>query len=486
MSTFDNEYFERERQLLKHADDVFGDKPEVHALAIKYISLGLKIKKLKQMQSEAKQRESEVESNRLAVKLLLPRNISFIAAAKAGIMDGAAMYVMDQAATAFLGYWKGHMLSWGTFLLQVWFYEPTNLGIPFIDMPLQSSVIALISPYFYSFGGLNLSVATTGFVNNIIKRSSAHINDSPANGDSVRLILRDSMVLCLYVLVPTVLPAPLQRSLWILPRYVTESTWKVIIAPLALPWLFEIGILFGTIYRYLRRLIMYQLPRLFHLAWVMVLLSLQRISIEFQRVAIHCSKPKDNLKYEAISTDQIRLLVLQPKTRFGLIECKLEPRSIDSVGSFEAISYRWSENGQPMAILIGEERKIVSNTVYLLLQSLQSDSARPLWIDSICINQDDITEKQFQISLMRKVYSSATRVIAWVGGSPASAGSLQYLSQLPAALDSKSKLRTDGVWHASENHRFKDTFNRNWSTVESLLEHTWFSRVWVMQGKNFI
>jgi hypothetical protein len=481
MATFDHEYSERERQALKRADDLFGEEPELHAKITQYISLVREYKNLKQM-------KSEVESNWPVVKLLLPRNISFIAAAKAGIMDGALMYAADQVATASLGNWKGRMLIPGTFLFRHWLYDYADQGNQSIPMLFRCSFIALNAPYFYSLGGLNLSVAVAGFVDNILWRIGAYRHDWPVDGDSVRLILRDSMLLCLYVLVPTVLPAPLQMSYWPLPRYVTESTRKVVFAPWALSLLFEIGILFGTIYRYLRSLVMYQLPRLFHLAWVMVLLSLQWVSIKFQRVATHYSKPKDSLKYEAIdkSTDQIRLLVLQPKTRFGLVECTLELRSLDSPGSFEAISYRWSDNGQPMAILVDGQRKIVSNTVYLLLQSLQSDSKRALWLDSICINQDDNEEKEWQIPLMRKVYSSATRVIGWVGGSSASAGALEYLSQLPAALNSNSKSRTDKIWHARENHRFKDSFNRNWSAVESLLEHTWFSRVWVMQGKNFI
>lgn len=69
---------------------------------MQWISLARQIRKLKQM-------ESEVKSNRPLVKLL-PRNISFVAAAKAGIVDGAFMYAADQVATVSLGGWKGTML----------------------------------------------------------------------------------------------------------------------------------------------------------------------------------------------------------------------------------------------------------------------------------------------------------------------------------------------------------------------------------------
>lgn len=45
----------------------------------------------------------------------------------------------------------------------------------------------------------------------------------------------------------------------------------------------------------------------------------------------------------------------------------------------------------------------------------------PLWIDQICINQEDNEEKSFQVMLMKDIYSSAHQVIVWLG--PAADGS---------------------------------------------------------------
>ena len=38
-----------------------------------------------------------------------------------------------------------------------------------------------------------------------------------------------------------------------------------------------------------------------------------------------------------------------------------------------------------------------------------------LWVDAVCINQDDVAEKNRQIPLMGRIYSTARQTIAWVG-----------------------------------------------------------------------
>jgi hypothetical protein len=41
---------------------------------------------------------------------------------------------------------------------------------------------------------------------------------------------------------------------------------------------------------------------------------------------------------------------------------------------------------------------------------------RLLWVDYLCINQEDIEERGHQVSLMDRIYQSASRVLISLGG----------------------------------------------------------------------
>lgn len=43
------------------------------------------------------------------------------------------------------------------------------------------------------------------------------------------------------------------------------------------------------------------------------------------------------------------------------------------------------------------------------------DRIRALWVDAICINQQDVAERGGQVQLMGSIYSKARQVIVWLG-----------------------------------------------------------------------
>lgn len=38
-----------------------------------------------------------------------------------------------------------------------------------------------------------------------------------------------------------------------------------------------------------------------------------------------------------------------------------------------------------------------------------------IWVDALCINQDDLAERGSQISIMNLIYQSAQKVLVWLG-----------------------------------------------------------------------
>jgi len=58
---------------------------------------------------------------------------------------------------------------------------------------------------------------------------------------------------------------------------------------------------------------------------------------------------------------------------------------------------------------------LVTSNLPLFLEEICTTNLGFLWIDAICINQNDNAEKSVQVQRMDLIYSNATQVIAWLG-----------------------------------------------------------------------
>jgi hypothetical protein len=87
---------------------------------------------------------------------------------------------------------------------------------------------------------------------------------------------------------------------------------------------------------------------------------------------------------------------------------------------YEALSYVWGRPEKTCLISVqsgsqGYKLPITSNLEKALLQLRYSSLEQIIWIDAVCINQDDDREKERQIQIMYKIYSCARCVVVWLG-----------------------------------------------------------------------
>ncbi|KAG5820000.1 hypothetical protein H9Q74_009148 [Fusarium xylarioides] len=94
----------------------------------------------------------------------------------------------------------------------------------------------------------------------------------------------------------------------------------------------------------------------------------------------------------------------------------------ESAASYEAVSYTWAKgNGKrdkDHAIFIGNrwDKLPITENCYDALQNCRFDDRdRRLWVDAICINQSNISERTHQVGMMRHIYSTASRVLIYLG-----------------------------------------------------------------------
>ncbi|EMT67880.1 Heterokaryon incompatibility protein 6, OR allele, partial [Fusarium odoratissimum] len=90
--------------------------------------------------------------------------------------------------------------------------------------------------------------------------------------------------------------------------------------------------------------------------------------------------------------------------------------------SFNALSYVWGDPIVTEAILVNGNRiQVTTNLVSALRyapyhpsRSKNTTTMKP-WVDAMCINQTDSTEKGHQVSMMTDIYSQSGIVLRWLG-----------------------------------------------------------------------
>jgi hypothetical protein len=164
----------------------------------------------------------------------------------------------------------------------------------------------------------------------------------------------------------------------------------------------------------------------------------------------------------------IRLLQLCPRNEdLKNIRCKLLEypfRNSNSSHLYDAVSYVWGSEDKPESVLIDNQSLKITSNLYALLLRLQDDNlSRVIWVDAICINQEDDKEKEHQIPLMAEIYAKANRVLVWLG--EAEDDSDQALKAIRYAGQSSVK-------HSAHTESQRQL-------ILKLLRRPWFQRIWV-------
>ena len=190
---------------------------------------------------------------------------------------------------------------------------------------------------------------------------------------------------------------------------------------------------------------------------------------------------------------QIRLLKLHPGTEEGYIECHLEHTSLEENPEFMALSYVWGDPTDPRTILLHNEPFLVTKNLHAALRSIRSrfPGMSTIWVDALCINQQDLAERSRQVPLMQFIYSQAKHTVVWFGpGNELSKAAVQLI------MDMKNILQpNDNLWFndkAKEKLRMRPSFAEHplthlldrleaWEAFAYLVHQPWWTRVWIAQ-----
>ncbi|RDW69796.1 hypothetical protein BP6252_08816 [Coleophoma cylindrospora] len=171
--------------------------------------------------------------------------------------------------------------------------------------------------------------------------------------------------------------------------------------------------------------------------------------------------------YRPLQWGEIRLLHVLPGSRSKDIRCSIEVHQRHQSLNYEALSYTWGDPDLKEDILCNGQKLSIRRNLAIALRALRyTDRPRVLWVDAVCINQNDGDERAVQVRLMCDIYHDAQRVVAWVGEE---SGEDQAIFKIEKFIDIPSKTE-----HTTEE-------DLTWLSVANFIRRSWFRRVWIVQ-----
>jgi hypothetical protein len=118
------------------------------------------------------------------------------------------------------------------------------------------------------------------------------------------------------------------------------------------------------------------------------------------------------------SEESFRLLYLRSQQHSLKIECELVHFPFNKHPPYEALSYEWKKHEGSTSISCGSLTIEVTVNLASALEAFRHPCKdRVLWVDAVCIDQENVIEKGSQVSLMSDIYANARSVLVWLGKS---------------------------------------------------------------------
>jgi hypothetical protein len=207
-------------------------------------------------------------------------------------------------------------------------------------------------------------------------------------------------------------------------------------------------------------------------------------------------------KYEPLEKDsrEIRTLSLYPGEWDSVICCGMTAVSLDAISdnealSYVALSYVWGNESITDPVQVnGIEIDVTRNLKSALQHLRKQDTPLKLWVDAVCINQEDEEEKSHQIYLMDRIYKQCSEGYIWLGCNPPGSSVLETVSPtvgydhfelIHHFRDDKHLSELSCFSRERENHEYSfkvdSNFDRAWAGLSDVIQSPWWARLWTVQ-----
>lgn len=178
--------------------------------------------------------------------------------------------------------------------------------------------------------------------------------------------------------------------------------------------------------------------------------------------------------YEGLDqgSQDIRLVKLLPsRSHEDPLICFLETVSLNSRPLFESLSYAWGQAIAECPLTVGDGQLLITANLESALRAIRgTEEPVVIWVDAICINQQNLKERNHQVRLMRQIYTSAATVNIWLGtasyGVENALAVLRWLAKGTPLGKIILRMRATKTPVIIEE-------------LTAIFEHSWWQRLWV-------
>ena len=201
---------------------------------------------------------------------------------------------------------------------------------------------------------------------------------------------------------------------------------------------------------------------------------------------------------EYTSGKPIRLLEILPcLDDASTVRGALTNTTLEAAPRYIALSYEWGspeaakdgDDGRPLRFymprlmvngLVADARSNLLR-ILRLLRSRVEESQPAIWVDAVCINQRDTTEKNHQVSVIGEIYAKARDVVVGLNdtGDTAEQG-IENLRKIAIAANACGSQDCEPERAMSDAIASLEKSNA-WDALFDLFSDTWWQRMWIVQ-----
>ncbi|KAF4634089.1 hypothetical protein G7Y89_g4018 [Cudoniella acicularis] len=195
--------------------------------------------------------------------------------------------------------------------------------------------------------------------------------------------------------------------------------------------------------------------------------------------------------YSELLFSSIRLLRLKPGSSPSKFQCELQAFSIDQAPKYHTLSYCWGAPTRENPLLCSGEIIMITTTLKEALARLITHNRGDvewIWIDQICVDQENVREKETQVNMMKDIYHKSEGTIVWLGPDIIGIESTERLLDDMWHLHTEDQSPIDGSRRRGiytraefEATNLPPAWHPSWKVLAELLSRPWFVRTWVIQ-----